>query len=143
MPAFRKIVHVGHSYGSMHVYTLGVRYPNASDGLVLTGFSHSSVGFVPFLLGGGFVPARQLLALADYPAGFFANGAVEGLQAVFFGKGNFDPGMLEYTFDTLSAAAVGEILTLGPDLAVTSGFAGPVLVITGGEFVYYECGGEG
>ena len=37
--AFRKIVHVGHSFGSTLTYLLAVMYPNASDGLILTGFS--------------------------------------------------------------------------------------------------------
>jgi pimeloyl-ACP methyl ester carboxylesterase len=34
-----KIVHVGHSFGSILSYELAAAYPTASDGLILTGFS--------------------------------------------------------------------------------------------------------
>ncbi|KAI9743947.1 MAG: hypothetical protein M1818_002681 [Claussenomyces sp. TS43310] len=34
-----KIVHVGHSFGSALSYSLSAMYPNATDGLILTGFS--------------------------------------------------------------------------------------------------------
>lgn len=36
--AFKKIVHVGHSFGSILNFNLAAVYPDASDGLVLTGF---------------------------------------------------------------------------------------------------------
>ena len=41
VPAPRKIVHVGHSFGSALSFALAGTYPAASDGLVLTGFSPS------------------------------------------------------------------------------------------------------
>ncbi|KAL8868118.1 MAG: hypothetical protein Q9174_005205, partial [Haloplaca sp. 1 TL-2023] len=39
--AFTKIVHVGHSFGSLLSYLLVRMHPTASDGLVLTGFSQN------------------------------------------------------------------------------------------------------
>lgn len=36
---FNKVVHVGHSFGSAQSYVLSAMYPNATDGVVLTGFS--------------------------------------------------------------------------------------------------------
>ena len=39
---FNKIVHVGHSFGSVLSYELVAMYPNSSDGLILTGFSQNS-----------------------------------------------------------------------------------------------------
>jgi pimeloyl-ACP methyl ester carboxylesterase len=39
IPRPSKIVHVGHSFGSILSYSLAATYPSASDGLILTGFS--------------------------------------------------------------------------------------------------------
>ena len=44
--AFDKIVHVGHSFGSVLSFELAAMYPTASDALILTGFS----------LNGSFIP---------------------------------------------------------------------------------------
>lgn len=42
VPEFEKIVHVGHSFGSIQTYALTAKYPNISDGIALTGFSQVS-----------------------------------------------------------------------------------------------------
>ena len=57
--AFSKVVHVGHSFGSVQTYNLVNMYPDISDGIALTGFSTNSsfAGF--FLAGGNFVQASQ------------------------------------------------------------------------------------
>lgn len=36
---FSKVVHVGHSFGSLQTYLLSAMHPEATDGVVLTGFS--------------------------------------------------------------------------------------------------------
>ncbi|PVH93606.1 hypothetical protein DM02DRAFT_721660 [Periconia macrospinosa] len=36
---FNRVIHVGHSFGSIQSYWLSALYPNNTDGLVLTGFS--------------------------------------------------------------------------------------------------------
>lgn len=41
-PAFGKVVHVGHSYGSALSYSLAAAFPNNTDGLVLTGYSQNA-----------------------------------------------------------------------------------------------------
>ena len=57
--AFKKIVHVGHSFGSAQTYALVNLYPTISDGIILTGFSMngSFVGY--FASGGNFVLANK------------------------------------------------------------------------------------
>lgn len=40
---FQKKVHVGHSFGSLMTYGLSSKYPNITDAIVLTGFSHSTL----------------------------------------------------------------------------------------------------
>ena len=39
---FAKVVHVGHSFGSAQTYSLVNKYPELSDGIILTGFSMNS-----------------------------------------------------------------------------------------------------
>ena len=40
--AFKKVVHVGHSFGSILTYNMVAKYPRASDGIILTGYSQNS-----------------------------------------------------------------------------------------------------
>jgi pimeloyl-ACP methyl ester carboxylesterase len=48
-PKFNRVIHVGHSFGSVQTYALTAKYPELSDGIVLTGFSMNSsfVGYFP------------------------------------------------------------------------------------------------
>ncbi|CRK45030.1 hypothetical protein BN1723_006400 [Verticillium longisporum] len=71
---FDKIVHVGHSFGSVQTYGLTVDDKDAclSDGIVLTGFSQNGTFLPYFLLGGNFVQANSLPPLADYADGYVA-----------------------------------------------------------------------
>jgi pimeloyl-ACP methyl ester carboxylesterase len=48
---YEKVVHVGHSFGSMKSYFLTALYPNLSDGLVLTGFGGNSSFFMYYGIG--------------------------------------------------------------------------------------------
>jgi len=40
--AFETVVHVGHSFGSILTYNMVAKYPHASDGIVLTGYSQNA-----------------------------------------------------------------------------------------------------
>lgn len=141
--AFDKVVHVGHSFGSIQSYSLAVLHPDASDGLVLTGFSQQSA-FLPY-----FAFASNFRAAADdrdnasacYPAGYLALGNARALQANFFTPGNFDPELLRLAFASGQPVTVGELLTLGAQTSVSNPFMGPVLVITGGRDLPF-CGGD-
>jgi len=132
---FAKIVHIGHSYGSIQTYSLSVLDPSASDALILTGFSQSGVGLTAFALGGNFVAASTRASLSSYAPGYLAFGTTTGVQTAFFGPRNFDPAMLEYAFAGGQPATVGEMLTLGTLEGEPSNFKGPVLVISGRESI--------
>ncbi len=43
--AFNKVVHIGHSFGSVLTYNLVAKYPSASDGIILTGYSQNASFF--------------------------------------------------------------------------------------------------
>lgn len=150
---FDKVVHVGHSFGSLQSYSLAVLHPEVTDGLVLTGFSQAS-GFVPYFgLGGNFVPANLVrvppgapgggggappTASYAYPEGYLAAGDVSAVQTNFFAPGQFDPALLNLAYQSGQPVTVGELLTLSAQASVINPLTGPVLIITGGESTPYD-----
>ena len=54
-----KVLHVGHSYGSILSNALAVAYPELSDGLALTGYSVDPAGQGPFLISTLFHLAKE------------------------------------------------------------------------------------
>lgn len=130
---FDKIVHVGHSFGSILSYSLTAVDPSASDGIVLTGFSQNASFIAYFLLGGGFVKANSLPPLTAFPNGYLAPATESAVQTNFFAPGMFDPAILQQGFQNGQPVTVGELLTLGANSGSPNSFAGPALIITGGE----------
>ncbi|KAH4853287.1 hypothetical protein HBI70_235290 [Parastagonospora nodorum] len=49
--AYDKVIHVGHSFGSVQSYWLSALYPNNTDGVILTGFSVAGQ-FLPYIVAG-------------------------------------------------------------------------------------------
>lgn len=131
---FEKVVHVGHSFGSIQSYSLEVLHPGASDGLILTGFSQVAQYNPFFALGGNFVSASSLLPFINYPDGYLANGSPSGVQIDFFAPGSFDPALLGLAVTSGKPVTIGELLTLAGATANPNPLKGPVLIITGGEF---------
>jgi len=129
---YPKIVHVGHSFGSVQSYTLAQQHPELSAGLILTGFSQNATYGPYFVLGANLVAASAIPGLAAYPAGYLASGNPSALQSNFFAPGQFEPRILQAAFLAGQPLAVGELLTIAGGTTSGSSFAGPVLVITGG-----------
>ncbi|KAH7170033.1 Alpha/Beta hydrolase protein [Dactylonectria macrodidyma] len=129
---FDRVVHIGHSFGSVMTYALANMYPELTDAIVLTGFSHV-FSFLPnFLLGNNFIPVKDSLILAArYPAGYVAPASTSSMQINFFGDGDFDPSMLNLSFLMGQPAAPAELLTVGAPLGTKNTYTGPVMVITG------------
>lgn len=90
---------MGHSFGSILSYSLAVVQPQATDGLVLTGFTKQGA-FIPyFAMAAGFVPAWTLgPRLAGYPAGYLALGSASAVQSNLLSPGGFDPALLGFAF---------------------------------------------
>lgn len=49
--AYEKVIHVGHSFGSVQSSWLSALYPNSTDGIVLTGYSGAGQ-FLPYIIAG-------------------------------------------------------------------------------------------
>lgn len=88
MPKFSKVLHLGHSFGSVQTYALTAMYPDISDGIALTGFSQNG-SFIPFfLLGGDFTQANKNPALSDYVNGYLAPASQSAVHTNFFAPGD-------------------------------------------------------
>ncbi|KAG8527724.1 uncharacterized protein KY384_007878 [Bacidia gigantensis] len=164
----KKVVHIGHSFGSGQTYNLVNMDPSSSDGIVLTGFSGNG-SFVPvFGAGANFVQANDnqpfrlgskimgyssvtnaygaldydaaLPTPLNYPNGYLANANINSNQYNFFLPKFFDLGALVAGEQTKQPVTPGELLTLG-SVPMMNAYAGPVLVITGQNDVPF-CGGN-
>lgn len=132
---FDKVVHLGHSFGSVMTYALSSMYPDLSDAVVLTGFSHIFNFIAGFMLGNNFRPVKQSPTLAPlYPEGYVASASESSMHIDFFAEADFDPGMLRMSYLLGQPAAPAELLTVGMPAMEKSEFKGPVLIITGGKF---------
>ncbi|EME49515.1 hypothetical protein DOTSEDRAFT_68325 [Dothistroma septosporum NZE10] len=141
VPKFEKVLHVGHSFGSVQSYALTSQYPGISDGLGLTGFSQNGT-FLPFFqLGGDFGLANKNPALAQYPDGYLASQTESSVQTNFFAPGDFDPKILDFATKTGEPVTIGELLTIGGANSAPNPITGPVLIITGERDVPF-CGGD-
>lgn len=127
------MVHVGHSFGSIQSYSLTVLHPEASDGLVLTGFSQVSDYIAYFGLGGNFIGANGIESFKDYPNGYLASSDESGVHTNFFSPGAFENTLLDYAFLNGQPVTVGELLTIGAQTSLPNPLKGPVLIITGGK----------
>lgn len=66
----KKVIHVGHSFDCVITYNLTNIHPEASTGIVLTGFSQVPDFIGLFTLGGNFVSVSRILNLRKkYPKG--------------------------------------------------------------------------
>ncbi len=132
LPAsFEKVVHVSHSQGSSYTDALTTANPTASDGIVLTGFSHVA-DFQPWgIIGLHLADAHSKPGLEKYPHGYLASGDKIAVQTVFFANGQFDTEVLDAAYATTQPVAVGEMATTGAP--VVNNMTGPVAIVTGRE----------
>lgn len=141
VPKFQKVIHIGHSFGSVQTYALTAQYPDISDGIGLTGFSQNGT-FLPFFeLGGDFVQANKNQRLASYPDGYLGAATPSAVQTNFLAPGEFDPAILPFGFSGAQPVTVGELLTIGGAAGSPNALKAPVLIITGQRDVPF-CGGD-
>lgn len=140
-PKFKKVLHVGHSFGSVQSYVLTAQYPTISDGLGLTGFSQNGSFLSQFLLGGNFRGAQAYPQFASLPKGYLAPASIQGAHINFFAPNDFDPKILDFGYQNGQPVTVGELLTIGGAAAAANSIKAPVHIITGERDVPF-CGGN-
>src|SRR3569833_3186283 len=129
LPAFRKIVYVGHSYGSWLGNHLAADDPSAVDAYVLTGYSGTVA--LPINLTLDFFSAAVVdpARFAGVPLGYLA-GQTESVRTNTFYAGSFSPAIAHRDFQTHDTFAVGE--GLSPAFTpLQTAYTGPVLLVTG------------
>ena len=137
-----KIVHVGHSFGSVVTTAFLATYPNETDGGIITGFAlneyFGSTGFSSWY--------AQDAATAgwDRPSGYVVN-QKSGIQVVFFG-GNpataFTPELLNYGDSIKQPVPVGELASGAQIIGRPGdGLKAPIQFVLP-EFDFFICGGD-
>lgn len=135
VPIPKKVVHVGHSWGSVLSLGLAAVAPQLTDGIVLTGFSgdnhyqglffaasgsHIASGNAPHRF-----PAKQ------YSTGFLTWPDKFANQYAFLAYPYFDPAVLDQAEATKYPFTVGEFLTYSAIPSTAPAFKGPVLFLAG------------
>jgi len=132
---FKKVVFVGHSYGSFLGVALAEQYPTVADALVLTGFSNyldfDAVINAKWVSAATHDPTRW----AGVPQGYVVMG--EAAERVVFYDGNYDHAMPAVDFQFEDTLTVGEIGALSAILGPAPSYNGPVLVPTPVQDVFF------
>ena len=130
---FAKVVHVGHSFGSVLTYELVAMHSDISDGIILTGYSQNG-SYVPMTSAGmnwQLARLNQPARFDSLPSGYVTWADIGSNQYGFFSPGRFDHGILVYSEANKMPATLGELLTLGCQPVSAPDFKGPVMVFTG------------
>ena len=130
----KKIVHVGHSLGS--ITTIGLLNTDngtLSDGAILTGFIYSNkgLGAGQLIPGWGFEYAKENdpVKFGDRSGGYIVQARPGNVQLQFVKKGTFEPALLDYAWQIRQPATVSEFLSISQVLGKkAAGFKGAVQV---------------
>lgn len=152
--SFDKIIHVGHSLGSVTTYGLTSLYPSLSDAAVLTGFLLNKEVFeqrdtARYL---EYAAENDPKLFADFGSGYVVTSTKSGLNIGFFSArantttsmGGFEPRLLDYAFATRQPTGIVEnlsLVTLYAENPTAPEFTGPVQFVVG-EFDFVVCLGD-
>jgi pimeloyl-ACP methyl ester carboxylesterase len=107
--SFKKVIGVGHSFGSDITNAITAQYPQDVDAAVLTGFSVDSTGMIPFLSGLDLVIANeaQPARFGALPNGYLIAQSQAGNQFSFFRFPGFAQELL------VAGTAAGQTFIIG------------------------------
>jgi pimeloyl-ACP methyl ester carboxylesterase len=123
-------VHIGHSYGSLLSNALAASAPSLSDGVVLTGFSHTNTWQQWFLISTAYHLAslNQPSRFGKYSTGFLTWVDKFYNQFAFLTYPFFEPGLLDQAEASKWPFTLGEFITAGEVPVPAPSFTKPVLV---------------
>ncbi|KAL3455674.1 hypothetical protein BJX64DRAFT_294803 [Aspergillus heterothallicus] len=144
IPVPDKIVHVGHSYGSLVTNGLVAGSPGISDGIVLTGFSHDPSWTTTLELCLGFEVARvnDAARFGALASGYLTWGREFANQCIFFKYPFFEIGDLERAEAGKAPFAIAELLLFTSVDLAAAGFEGRFLYMLSGQANLPFCGGD-
>ncbi|KKO99260.1 hypothetical protein THAR02_08633 [Trichoderma harzianum] len=141
----QKVVHVGHSYGSIVTNWFLARYGSLSAGAILTGFLIDSefANLKVEIADLSYAPENNPTLFENRTSGYLAFGSLTAFQADSFKKETLDPNVLTYWNEEIqSSLGVGEVLTLGTGVGdVVADFTGPLQIFVG-ENDFAFCAGQ-
>ncbi|KAG9768786.1 hypothetical protein KCU88_g7082, partial [Aureobasidium melanogenum] len=133
VPHPSKVIHVGHSWGSILSNALAATEPDLSDGLVLTAYSHLTTYQGLFIADSSFHIASQnqpdRFPSNTYSTGFLTWPDAAANQYSFFAYPYFDPAVLVQAEATKYPFSAGEFLTAATLPLEAPNFRGPVLYL--------------
>ncbi|KAK4552139.1 hypothetical protein LTR86_010675 [Recurvomyces mirabilis] len=135
---FDKIIHVGHSVGSITTYGLLSSYPTLSDAATASDLQYA--------------PQNDPYLFADSSSGYAIPGTPGALQTGFFSSrinttthiGGFEPELLDYAYAIRQPQPVVEFgsgIVLYAEHPTAPSFTGPVQLLVG-EFDFIVCRGD-
>ena len=146
-----KIIHVGHSFGSVLTTAFLATYGNLSDAAVITGYilneHFAEMRKATFDL--EYAPQNNMTLFGDRSSGYMVDGTLGGFQTVFFstqadattGIGGFDTEVLDYAFSIRQTITTSEFLPPPVNLGAAPQFEGPLQFMLA-EFDYPVCRGD-
>ena len=148
-----KIIHIGHSFGSVLTTALLATYGNLSDAAVLTGYilNPHFTEMRKTSFGLEYAPLNNESLFGDRSSGYMVDGTLSGFQTIFFhpaqadaatGVGGFDTDVLDYAFSIRQTITTSEFL-IPPqlNLGAAPDFKGPLQFMLA-EFDYPVCRGD-
>ncbi|KAJ0418381.1 Alpha/Beta hydrolase protein [Aspergillus carlsbadensis] len=143
VPQPKKLVHVGHSFGSLITNGLVAANPSLSDAVVLTGFSHNTSWTPLFELCLGFQLARtnNPARFRGYDSGYLIWGNEFDNQCAFYTYPFFDARVLKEAERVKAPFAISELLSFASVPLAAPNFTAPVLMISGQSDLPF-CGGD-
>ncbi|KAL8935506.1 MAG: hypothetical protein Q9211_004665 [Gyalolechia sp. 1 TL-2023] len=142
---WKKIIWVGHSFGSILGTQISTNHPNAIDAFVQTGISIPTPDEnpLPGELASGYVQASSYdpdrFPPAIYQPGYLVTSSKEGRANTFYSNplADYWPALYDRDFDKKDTLALGEALT--QDVYNSTSYANPVYVLTGKQDAVF-CG---
>jgi pimeloyl-ACP methyl ester carboxylesterase len=128
-----KVVQIGYSFGSFLIQNVLARYPELSDGAVLTALYPNTIPFAQMIdvlhYDHEFPKENDPARFSEYGSGYFVLSNKADLQKLFFQKRSLDPALLTYTEKIKQPETLGEYASEGlSSYLVAENFKGPVQV---------------
>ncbi|KAI1761297.1 hypothetical protein GGR53DRAFT_469445 [Hypoxylon sp. FL1150] len=140
-----RIVHVGHSFGSLLIAGLLIQHGDMSDAALLTGFLPNSTHLGEVMVATfehDFAPVSDPARFGQFPSGYIVLTSENTLQKVYLTEDVLDPELLTYTEKIKQPEAVALYASSAQAFANPGApFAGPVQLIAG-EFDFVNCNGD-
>ncbi|KZS98158.1 hypothetical protein SISNIDRAFT_134000 [Sistotremastrum niveocremeum HHB9708] len=140
--SFKRVVGIGHSFGSILTTGVAAKYPGDFNDIILTGFAGGDqVGILVSMASFGATIASPLLSGVNPSSSYFTVGTFSNFQMGVLKFPFFDSRVAQAQFEGRGTATLGEIATLSlPASAPATEFSGRVLVVTGMEDAFFCAG---